>query len=152
MNEVVGRGGFGVVRRAQFQEVVVAVKCLRSDEHKDLTVACVSVQTSFFCSLGLMTLPQRLVREMKIWSGLRHQNILPLIGFYLSPELDEALIVCRLEPRGSLWDFTLQEKPSVVCRLRLVSLHFLKSWKQLNASVRRLIPLMASFISTESLQ
>ncbi|KAG9015722.1 hypothetical protein FRB93_012286 [Tulasnella sp. JGI-2019a] len=74
MDSVLGRGGFGVLRRAHFGEEEVAVKILRSDESKDVRVA------------------KRLVREMKIWSGLRHQNVLRLLGFHLSQKLDLAII------------------------------------------------------------
>ncbi|KAG9024361.1 hypothetical protein FRB95_011617 [Tulasnella sp. JGI-2019a] len=63
MNNELGRGGFGVVRRAHLGGQVVAAKILRSDESKDIRVA------------------KRLVREMKVWSGLCHPNMLPLIGF-----------------------------------------------------------------------
>ncbi|KAG9039647.1 hypothetical protein FRB95_009228 [Tulasnella sp. JGI-2019a] len=88
MDSVLGRGGFGVLRRAHFGEEEVAVKILRSDESKDVRVA------------------KRLVREMKIWSGLRHQNVLRLLGFHLSQKLDLAIIVCPLAPHGSLQDYT----------------------------------------------
>ncbi|KAG8871154.1 hypothetical protein FRB97_008962 [Tulasnella sp. 331] len=39
INSELGRGGFGVVRRAHLNEQVVAVKILRSDESQDLRVA-----------------------------------------------------------------------------------------------------------------
>ncbi|KAG8853668.1 hypothetical protein FRB96_008086 [Tulasnella sp. 330] len=101
MNSKLGQGGFGVVRPAMLYGQIVAVKCLRSDESKDIRVA------------------NQLVREMKVWSGLRHQNILPLIGFHLSRKLDIALIVCPLEPHGSLRDYVLREKPSDPHKLSL---------------------------------
>ncbi|KAG8886195.1 serine/threonine-protein kinase KIN2 [Tulasnella sp. 332] len=97
---IVGRGGFGVVYRAKLlgHASEVAVKRLRSDEYKD---------------------NRRLVREMRVWSKLKHQNILPLIGFYLSANLDEALIVCPLEARGNLKDYLDRERPSDCMRLTL---------------------------------
>ncbi|KAG8849037.1 hypothetical protein FRB96_000937 [Tulasnella sp. 330] len=101
INSELGRGGFGVVRRAHLNEQVVAVKILRSDESQDLRVA------------------YRLIREMKVWSKLRHQNILPLIGFHLSRDLDVALIVCPLEPHGSLRDYVSREAPSDIGVLHL---------------------------------
>ncbi|KAG9025606.1 hypothetical protein FRB95_009969 [Tulasnella sp. JGI-2019a] len=101
MDNELGRGGFGIVRRAYLGGLMVAAKILRSDESKDIRVA------------------KRLVREMKIWSGLRHPNVLPLIGFYLSQTLDLAIIVCPIAPYGSLRDYALREKPSDACRLRL---------------------------------
>ncbi|KAG9035271.1 hypothetical protein FRB95_011566 [Tulasnella sp. JGI-2019a] len=101
MEDELGRGGFGVVRRAQLGGQTVAAKILRSDESKDMAVA------------------KRLVREMKIWSGLRHSNILPLIGFYLSQTLDRAIIVCPLVLHGSLQDYVRRETPDDASRLRL---------------------------------
>ncbi|KAG9021894.1 hypothetical protein FRB95_001206 [Tulasnella sp. JGI-2019a] len=101
MNNVLGRGGFGVVRRARLGGQVVAVKILRSDESKDMRVA------------------KRLVREMIIWSRLCHPKVLPLIGFYLSQKLDRAIIVCPSLQYGSAQDYVLREKPDEARRLRL---------------------------------
>ncbi|KAG9006408.1 hypothetical protein FRB94_000718 [Tulasnella sp. JGI-2019a] len=106
MNNELGRGGFGVVRRGHLDGKVIAAKILRSDESKDTRVA------------------KGLIREMKIWSGLRHRNVLPLIGFYLSQTLDRAIIVCPLVPHGSLRDYVLREKPNIACRLHLVKYFF----------------------------
>ncbi|KAG8992159.1 hypothetical protein FRB94_011932 [Tulasnella sp. JGI-2019a] len=60
-----------------------------------------------------------LVREMKIWLGLSHENVFRLIGFHLSQTLDRAVIVCPLAPNGSLQDYVRREKPSDLSRLRL---------------------------------
>ncbi|KAG8992024.1 hypothetical protein FRB94_012034 [Tulasnella sp. JGI-2019a] len=101
MDSLLGRGGFGVVRRARFDGQIVAVKILRSDESSDIRVA------------------KALVREMKIWSGLSHENILHLIGFHLSQTLDRAIIVCPLAPHGSLKEYVRREQPEDLSRLRL---------------------------------
>ncbi|KAG9028819.1 hypothetical protein FRB95_006046 [Tulasnella sp. JGI-2019a] len=101
MDSLLGRGGFGVVRCARFDGQLVAVKILRSDESRDIRVA------------------KALVREMKIWSTLSHQNVLRLIGFHLSRTLDRAIIVCPLAPNGSLQDYIGREKPSDHSRLLL---------------------------------
>ncbi|KAG8989973.1 hypothetical protein FRB94_013836 [Tulasnella sp. JGI-2019a] len=101
---MVGSGGFGVVTQVRLSgySSPVAVKRLRSDDTKDIRVA------------------KRLVREMKAWSRLRHPNILPLLGFYLSDSLDLALIVCPLQPYGNVKDYLQQMKPSSLDRLGLV--------------------------------
>ncbi|KAG9031568.1 hypothetical protein FRB95_002562 [Tulasnella sp. JGI-2019a] len=99
----IGRGGFGVVMRAKMlgYHSEVAVKRLKSDETRYICVA------------------KRLVRELKTWSTLKHPNILPLIGFYLSEGLDVALIVCPLLPHGNVKDYLQRFKPSVPERLQL---------------------------------
>ncbi|KAG9011296.1 hypothetical protein FRB93_003098 [Tulasnella sp. JGI-2019a] len=85
-----GTGGSGDVYQGDLfvalaqQTIRVAVKIMRSHESKDLRVA------------------YRLLREISVWADLRHQNILPLIGFHLSSKLDVALLVCPLEPLGSI--------------------------------------------------
>ncbi|KAG9006704.1 hypothetical protein FRB95_000584 [Tulasnella sp. JGI-2019a] len=101
---VIGRGGYGVVTRGTFSgyPLPVAVKRLRSDNTKDMRVA------------------KRLVREMMAWSKLKHPNILPLIGFHLSDNLDLALIVCPLQPYGNVKDYLQRVKPNDLDRLGLV--------------------------------
>ncbi|KAG9023989.1 hypothetical protein FRB95_012222 [Tulasnella sp. JGI-2019a] len=100
---VIGRGGFGVVLQGTYSRYhsAVAVKRLRSDETQDIRVA------------------KRLVREMKAWSKLQHPNILPLIGFYLSTNLELALIVCPLLPDGNMALYLQKENPSSLEQLRL---------------------------------
>ncbi|KAG9034282.1 hypothetical protein FRB95_013440 [Tulasnella sp. JGI-2019a] len=96
-SSVVGKGGFGVVIRGRLfgYNSEVAIKRLQSDETQDIRVA------------------KRLIREMKAWSKLNHRNILPLIGFYLSGGLDEALIVCPLQPHGNIKDYLQLVKPKL---------------------------------------
>ncbi|KAG8984002.1 hypothetical protein FRB93_006841 [Tulasnella sp. JGI-2019a] len=100
---VIGRGGFGVVLYGKLSGYPspVAVKRLRSDETQDIRIA------------------KRLVREMKAWSKLRHPNILPLIGFYLSENLDTALIVCPIQPNGNVKDYLERVNPNGLERLKL---------------------------------
>ncbi|KAG9014347.1 hypothetical protein FRB94_012753 [Tulasnella sp. JGI-2019a] len=104
-SSVIGRGGFGVVMRGKLfgYRSDVAVKRLRTDETRDIRVA------------------KRLVREMKEWSKLKHPNILPLIGFYLSEGLDLAMIVCPLQSHGNVKDYLQRAipEPSVLERMRL---------------------------------
>ncbi|KAG9004307.1 hypothetical protein FRB94_006810 [Tulasnella sp. JGI-2019a] len=104
-----GVGGFGEVYQADLfvalaqQTIRVAVKTLRSDPSKDLQVA------------------HRLLREISTWSNLRHPNILSLLGFYLSPNLDTALLVCPLEPLGSVDHFLRDHDLDIIGRMHLVA-------------------------------
>ncbi|KAG8989972.1 hypothetical protein FRB94_013835 [Tulasnella sp. JGI-2019a] len=101
--DMIGSGGFGVVTQGRLSGYpsAVAVKRLRSDDAKDIRVA------------------KRLVREMKAWSKLQHPNILPLLGFHLSDNLDLALIICPLQPYGNVKGYLQQMKPSNLDRLGL---------------------------------
>ncbi|KAG9013217.1 hypothetical protein FRB94_003287 [Tulasnella sp. JGI-2019a] len=85
------------------QTIRVAVKILRSHATKDLRVA------------------YRLLREISVWADLRHQNILPLIGFYLSPELDVAFLLCPLEPHGSVEHYLHTHPIDIPARMELVA-------------------------------
>ncbi|KAG8992850.1 hypothetical protein FRB93_002172 [Tulasnella sp. JGI-2019a] len=113
-SEVIGHGGFGSVTvgtltaegislYGNLNGGKVAVKKLFTDPSKDLRVAT------------------RLIREVKIWAQLDHPKILKFIGFYLSPNMDEALIICPWEPRGSINKYIIDTKPDVLKRLSLLS-------------------------------
>ncbi|KAG9025174.1 hypothetical protein FRB95_010483 [Tulasnella sp. JGI-2019a] len=107
--EVLGFGGFGIVRIGELQPsgedhspIVVAVKMLRSRcETMDLLVAF------------------RLVREMKVWAGLSHRNILPFVGFHLSQALDEAMLISQRATHGSILKYIMEKKPSEAKRSHL---------------------------------
>ncbi|KAG9008735.1 hypothetical protein FRB93_006281 [Tulasnella sp. JGI-2019a] len=100
---VIGSGGFGVVLRGTLlgRSSPVAIKRLRSYESNDVRVAC------------------RLVREMRIWSRLHHPGVLPLLGFYLSTDMSEALIICPFEPQGNILEYLQRVRPDVHSRLGL---------------------------------
>ncbi|KAG9037441.1 hypothetical protein FRB95_005731 [Tulasnella sp. JGI-2019a] len=103
-----GAGGAGDVFQADLfvasaqQTIRVAVKILRSHAAEDLRVA------------------YRLLREISVWADLRHRNILPLIGFFLSPQLDEALIFCPFEPHGSVERYLHTHPIDISGRMELV--------------------------------
>ncbi|KAG9032628.1 hypothetical protein FRB95_001138 [Tulasnella sp. JGI-2019a] len=112
--EVIGIGGYGVVTRGlltaegislhgNLNDGKVAVKKLPVDPSKDLRVAI------------------RLIREVKIWAQLDHPNILKFLGFYLSPNLDEILIISPWEPRGNINKYIMDTKPDMPKRLRMLS-------------------------------
>lgn len=58
---------------------------------------------------------------MKVWCQLRHSNILPLLGFYLSENLDLALVVCPYEPLGDVPHYLKSREVSLEKKLDLVS-------------------------------
>ncbi|KAG8901306.1 hypothetical protein FRB99_005406, partial [Tulasnella sp. 403] len=61
-----------------------------------------------------------LIRELAVWAGLYDYNIVSLIGFYLSPQLDEAWLVSPFMPKGNLCQYLIQHSLSEQRRLDLV--------------------------------
>ncbi|KAG8899006.1 hypothetical protein FRB99_006973, partial [Tulasnella sp. 403] len=105
----IGSGGFGVVHRAIMRPnwrrrgVDVAVKKLRSMGGRD---KCLRMVTA-------------LIREVAVWATLSHPNIIPFIGFYLSPRLQEAWLVAPLMIHGNLSQYILSVDPDRDGRLNL---------------------------------
>ncbi|KAG9013227.1 hypothetical protein FRB94_003297 [Tulasnella sp. JGI-2019a] len=103
-----GAGSAGDVYEADLfvalaqQTIRVAVKIMRSHATNDLQVA------------------YRLLREISVWADLRHQNILPITGFYLSPGFDEAFLLCPLEPHGSVEHHLQTHTIDILGRMELV--------------------------------
>lgn len=62
----------------------------------------------------------RLARELKVWAGLKHPHILPLLGFYLDEEYKNAVLISEYMPYGDMKEFIEQHEPSWELRLDLV--------------------------------
>lgn len=125
---MIGKGGFGDVLRGTLvgRASPVAIKRLRSHENQDIRVACVSgsmlaVRTAMQTDTICHSMYQRLAREMTVWSRLKHPNVLALLGFYLSADMGEALIICPWEPQGNIQEYLRQRCPDDHARLELVS-------------------------------
>ncbi|KAG8902091.1 hypothetical protein FRB99_004845 [Tulasnella sp. 403] len=109
LGSAIGVGGFGVVHKVAMRiswrsrPVVVAVKKLRTMGGREKRLRMVTA----------------LIRELNVWAGLYHTNILPLIGYHLSPQLDEAWLVSPYVTNGNLCQFILQFMPSEKEQLRL---------------------------------
>ncbi|KAG8896787.1 hypothetical protein FRC01_011622, partial [Tulasnella sp. 417] len=75
---------------------------------------------------GLNEEPQRiafrLARELKVWAGLKHPHILPLLGFYLGKECSIAVLISEYMPYGDLKDFIEEHDPPWELRLDLVGI------------------------------
>ncbi|KAG8860323.1 hypothetical protein FRB96_003972 [Tulasnella sp. 330] len=106
-DDILGYGGYGTVRMGHLSRpsdvpLKVAVKALRSRcEEMDVQVAF------------------SLVREMKVWASLSHPNVLPFIGFHLSPNLDNALLISPFAAYGSILKYIRKAKPDEFKRLQL---------------------------------
>ncbi|KAG8901679.1 hypothetical protein FRB99_005173 [Tulasnella sp. 403] len=107
----IGVGGFGVVHRVAMRTsrrrpaVIVAVKKLRTMGGREKRLRMVTA----------------LIRELNVWAGLSHPNILSLIGYHLSPQLDEAWLVSPYIVNGNLCQYLLRVSPSEKDRLRLLN-------------------------------
>ncbi|KAG8992853.1 hypothetical protein FRB93_002175 [Tulasnella sp. JGI-2019a] len=112
--EVIGQGGFGSVTigtltaegislYGNLNGGKVAVKKPLNDPNRDLRFAI------------------SLIREVKIWAQLDHPNILKFLGYYLSPDLDEILIISPWEPRGNINKYIVDTRPDMPKRLNLLS-------------------------------
>ncbi|KIO34218.1 hypothetical protein M407DRAFT_17123 [Tulasnella calospora MUT 4182] len=62
----------------------------------------------------------RLARELKVWAGLGHPHVLPLLGFYLGDNYKTAVLISEYMVHGDLNDYIARMKPSYDERLHLV--------------------------------
>ncbi|KAG8977550.1 hypothetical protein FRC05_001408 [Tulasnella sp. 425] len=62
----------------------------------------------------------RLARELRVWAGLRHAHILPLLGYFLDKDYKEALLISEYMIYGDLKDYITQKKPAWDTRLQLI--------------------------------
>ncbi len=59
--------------------------------------------------MKLNTTPnQRLLREAKVWSRLRHPNVLMLLGFALDDELKEGWLISPWMDQGNLEEYLVR--------------------------------------------
>ncbi|KAG8855498.1 hypothetical protein FRB96_007002 [Tulasnella sp. 330] len=92
----VGRGGFGVVMRAQLND-----QSFTSHSTEVAVKRCFTVMSEGENAKIMI----RLARELKIRAKLNHPNILRLIGFYFALNPPEALIVSPYMQKGSAENF-----------------------------------------------
>ncbi|KAG8905282.1 hypothetical protein FRB99_000299 [Tulasnella sp. 403] len=109
LDSEIGFGGFGTVHRATMDGslftsgTVVAVKKLRIEGDRK---QCVHIAIAF-------------VRELAVWAALKHPNILPLIGYHMSPELDEAWLVSSFASNGNVTSYIQHTELDLQERLEL---------------------------------
>ncbi|KAG8924842.1 hypothetical protein FRC01_010979 [Tulasnella sp. 417] len=63
---------------------------------------------------------ERLARELKVWAGLQHPHVLPVVGYHLEKSYTRAVLISDYIVRGNLWEYVEREKPSWDLRLRIV--------------------------------
>ncbi|KAG8902975.1 hypothetical protein FRB99_003866, partial [Tulasnella sp. 403] len=107
----IGVGGFGAVHRGVLQKhpfaprIAVAVKKLYTTGERDKRVR----------------VALDLVRELTVHATLDHPNVLPLLGFHLSVELDQAWLISPYAPNGNIYDYLERVNPPVHERLKLAN-------------------------------
>ncbi|KAG9046342.1 hypothetical protein FS837_004611 [Tulasnella sp. UAMH 9824] len=62
----------------------------------------------------------RLVRELAIWAKLQHPHIVPLLGYHLGNDYENAILVSEYMPNGDLKDYIEKENPVWMKRLSLL--------------------------------
>lgn len=121
-------GGYGDVQMATLRPgggataVTIAVKRLRpsGDYVQQLKVAVVSDRDiNYTCWFNRPS--QALAREIRVWSGLQHPNISPLVGFHLNAGHDAAWLLSPWEPNGNISAYLKTTDPSVQEKLQFVS-------------------------------
>ncbi|KAG8946365.1 hypothetical protein FRC00_009649, partial [Tulasnella sp. 408] len=70
--------------------------------------------------LERLKLASRLARELKVWAGLQHPHVLPLLGFYLGEDYQLALLISEYMGHGDLKNYLVKAKPSFNERLCLI--------------------------------
>lgn len=99
---------------------IVAVKALTLTSDLEIERAK-KVSLRHACRVPVLNLfgTQRLLREVIIWAGLNHPNVLPFWGYHFSGEQVEAWLVCPWMEYGNVKQY-LARKPMdgvEVCRL-----------------------------------
>ncbi|KIO31675.1 hypothetical protein M407DRAFT_19409 [Tulasnella calospora MUT 4182] len=61
-----------------------------------------------------------LVRELAIWAKLQHPHILPLLGYHLGNDYENAILISEYMPNGDLKDYIEKENPAWMKRLALM--------------------------------
>lgn len=117
-------GGYGDVYSATMKgsnAQRVAVKQLRpaGDKQQRLRVAAVRIGSHPFDLISPP--PQALARELRVWWGVAHENILPLKAFYFDDAaLGPAWIITEWQDHGNLHDYVVRNNPDAERRLTLV--------------------------------
>src|SRR6476646_8091023 len=97
--EEVGKGAFGVIFRAIWQNQVVAVKSLTGSTQED------AKQKAF----------DEFRREVWVMSGMRHSNLVNLLGFCVNP----FAIVMEFVEYGNLYNFLRKQPIDWPLRLKI---------------------------------
>ncbi|KAG8898424.1 hypothetical protein FRB99_007442 [Tulasnella sp. 403] len=108
-NSEIGVGGYGTVHRATLKRTIFAPK---------VTVAVKRLFTTGQWENKLQV-AIALVQELLVWVTLSHPNILPLLGFHLSRNLEEAWLVSPFATNGNLYKFIETKHPTIHIRLEL---------------------------------
>jgi len=110
-----GYGGSRVVR------VAILTEAHDSGEGTEERVVAVKQIHSGGNDEERVRMAKRFTRELKVWADMpSHPNILPLIGFYLSQDLEGAWLVSGYEPLGNIEEYISIAQPDGSARLGLV--------------------------------
>ncbi|KIO21076.1 hypothetical protein M407DRAFT_219210 [Tulasnella calospora MUT 4182] len=125
----IGSGGYGEVllaklRRGDEAELDVAVKCVwavgtRGDRERFAMVSSALPPFSTYYSRHAPHF-QRFARELKVWATVKHLNVLPLLGFYLSDSCEIAQLVSPFKAHGNVVEYIKRTGAGLDKRLKFV--------------------------------
>ncbi|KAG8929695.1 hypothetical protein FRC01_003917 [Tulasnella sp. 417] len=95
------------------------VNYLRDLQPLFIDVGRLKEETGYEEKRGGFGYARRLARELKVWRGLQHPHVLPLLGYYMDEEYTEAILISEYRVHGNLGDYIDQEKPPWDIRLLL---------------------------------
>ncbi|KAG8916810.1 hypothetical protein FRC01_002860 [Tulasnella sp. 417] len=121
-----GSGNYGEVVLGTLDELSptpkdVAVKRLKAVGTRGERVRLAKVGTGAIRVLRrLMTVLQRLARELNIWAKIKHPNVVELIGYYLDEKYESPLLISELMVNGNVLDYINRFKPDTEQRISFV--------------------------------
>ncbi|KAG5550980.1 hypothetical protein RHGRI_009415 [Rhododendron griersonianum] len=113
---IVGRGAFGTVYKACFQDsdTVFAVKRSKHNNHEDSVIICFDDNNNNLDLVIKLTGKTEFIAELSIIACLRHKNLVQLQGWCV--EKGELLLVYEFMPNGSL-DKAEEGKPDYIAKI-----------------------------------
>lgn len=126
----IGAGGYGAVLLATLDGESstprdVAVKQLRPPGTRVFRQRLAKVIFIVGCpsmrSKPYLYFVQRLIRELKIWSSIKHPNLLELLGFYLGRNIEVAQLVSPFLCHGNVSQYIARLGVKPVQRVSFVS-------------------------------
>ena len=90
---------------------------------------------------------QVFARELKVWAGVEHPHIVPLVGFHLSKSRDIAWLISPYMKHGNIREYLSGQKTPRLTRMRLVSLESISIYPELKYGLPSSMKLPMEYIT-----